>query len=176
MKYYQSSLWFGLALLALVSFALAQVNRAEQKTESPTTDAHRAHSKVSPDELKWVPAPPKLPPGAQFAVLEGDRSKPGVSYTFRAKVPDGYSVPPHWHSMNENITVIQGTMRLGMGEKFDPAKLRDLPAGSYALLPKGQPHFNLYKGETIIQLHGIAPYDIHYVNPADDPSIKSSGK
>jgi quercetin dioxygenase-like cupin family protein len=131
---------------------------------------------VSPDELKWVPAPPKLPPGAQFAVIEGDRSKPGVSYTFRAKVPDGYSVPPHWHSMNENITVIQGTMRLGMGEKFDPAKLRDLPAGSYALLPKGQPHFNLYKGETIIQLHGIAPYDIHYVNPADDPSIKSSGK
>ena len=44
MKYYQSSLWFGLALLALVSFALAQANRAEQKTESPTTDAHRALS------------------------------------------------------------------------------------------------------------------------------------
>jgi quercetin dioxygenase-like cupin family protein len=170
MKNYQSCLLV-LALLAVVSLSLAQ-----QKTESPTTDAQRAHSMVSPDEVKWAPAPPKLPPGAQFAVLEGDRSKPGASYTFRAKLPDGYSVPPHWHSTDENITVIQGTMRLGMGEKFDPAKLRDLPAGSYALLPKGKPHFNLYRGETIIQLHGIGPYDINYVNPADDPSMKSSGK
>jgi hypothetical protein len=59
-----------------------------------------------------------------------------------------------------------------MGEKFDPAKLRALPAGSYALLPKDKPHFNLYQGETIIQLHGIGPYDIKYLNPADDPSRK----
>jgi hypothetical protein len=65
-----------------------------------------------------------------------------------------------------------GTIRLGMGEKFDQAKLRDLPAGSYALLPKGKPHFNLCQGETIIQLHGVGPYDINYVNPADDPSRK----
>ena len=175
MKRYQVCL-LALALLALVSLRLAQVNRAEQKTGSATTDTHRSHSMVSPHDVKWVPAPPKLPPGAQFAVLEGDRTKPGVSYTFRAKLPDGYSVPPHWHSMDENITVIQGTIRLGMGEKFDHAKLRDLPAGSYALLPKGEPHFNLYKGETIIQLHGIGPYDINYVDPADDPSRKSSGK
>jgi len=56
------------------------------------------------------------------------------------------------------------------------SKLRDLPAGSYALMPKREPHFNLYKGETIIQLHGIGPYDIHYVNPADDPSRNSKTK
>jgi hypothetical protein len=66
------------ALLAVFSLRLAQVDTAEQKTGSPTTDTQRAHSMVSPDEVKWVPAPPKLPPGAQFAVLEGDRSKPGV--------------------------------------------------------------------------------------------------
>jgi hypothetical protein len=71
--------------------------------------------------------------------------------------------------MDENITVIQGTMRLGMGRTFDRDTLRDLPAGSYALLPKEEPHYNLYVGETIIQLHGIGPYDIHYVDPSDDP-------
>jgi hypothetical protein len=74
--------------------------------------------------------------------------------------------------MDEHITVIQGTIRLGMGKQFNPEALRDLPAGSYARLPKEEPHFNLYKGATIIQLHGIGPYDIHYVNPADDPSKK----
>jgi hypothetical protein len=174
MKSYQSCLYQScllvLALLALVSLRLAQVNRAEQKIESAGAGAHYSHLMIRPDDVKWGPASPKLPPGAQFAVLEGDPSKPGAPYTLRAKLPDGYSVPPHWHPMDEKITVIQGTIRLGMGEKFDHAKLRHLPAGSYALLPKGEPHFNLYQGETIIQLHGAGPYDIHYVNPADDPS------
>jgi hypothetical protein len=151
---------------------LAQVDSAEQKKEAVATDTYSSHLMVRPDEVKWGPASPKLPPGAQFAVLEGDPSKPGAPYTLRAKVPDGYSVPPHWHLEDEKITVIQGTMRLGMGEKFDSAKLRDLPAGSYALLPKREPHFNLYQGKTIIQLHGIGPYNIHYINPADDPSRK----
>lgn len=156
-----------IAFVAVISFAMAQLTNPDK-----VTDSRSAHSMLSPSEIKWVPAPPKLPSGAQFAVLHGDRSKPGESYTFRAKLPDGYSVAPHWHSTDENITVIQGTMRLGMGDKFDAAKLRDLPAGSYVLLSKGEPHFNLYKGETIIQLHGLGPYDIHYVNPADDPTTK----
>jgi hypothetical protein len=30
-------------------------------------------------------------------------------------------------------------------------------------------HYNRMKGETILQFHGIGPYDIHYVDPADDP-------
>jgi len=162
---------FGLA--APLSFPLAQVSKSESQVAQTTTDFVSVHSMISPNEIKWVAAPPKLPKGAQFAVLHGDRTKSGASYAFRAKLPDGYSVPPHWHSMDEHITVIQGTMRLGMGEKFDPAKLRDLPAGSYAVLPKGQPHFNLYQGETIIQLHGIGPCDIHYVNPVDDPSVNT---
>jgi hypothetical protein len=125
---------------------------------------------IRPDDIKWGPAPAKLHPGARVAVLDGDPSKPGAPYIFRARLPDGYSVPPHTHPTDEHITVIQGTILLGMGEKFDRAKLRELPAGSYARLPKGEPHFNLYKGETIIQLHGIGPYDIQYVDPADDPS------
>ncbi|MGH7599268.1 MAG: cupin domain-containing protein [bacterium] len=171
MKRYQVCILV-LALLALVSLHFAQVNRAEQKTGSVATDTHPSHLMIRPDDVKWGSASPKLPPGAQFAVLEGDPSKPGAPYTLRAEVPDGYSVPPHWHPMDEKITVIQGIIRLGMGKKFDSAKLRDLPAGSYALLPKGEPHFNQYQGETIIQLHGIGPYDINYVNPADDPSRK----
>ena len=92
------------------------------------------------------------------------------------KAPDGYTVPPHTHPTDEHLTVIQGTILMGMGAKFDRAKLRELPAGSYVRLPKGEAHFNLYKGETIIQLHGIGPYDIHYVNPADDPSRKDGRK
>lgn len=129
-----------------------------------------------PAEVTWGPAPAKLPPGAEMVVLAGDPTKPGELFTIRAKLPDGYSVPPHTHPTDEHLTVIRGTMLLGMGATFDSTKLRELPTGSYARLPTGQPHFNLYKGETIIQLHGIGPYDVIYVNPADDPSRKGNAK
>jgi hypothetical protein len=136
----------------------------------------QSHVMVTPESVKWGPASPKLPPGTQFAIVLGDPSKPGVPYVFRAKSPDGYSVPPHWHPMDENVTVISGTLMLGFGERFDKGATRALPAGSYAMLPKDAPHYNVMKGETILQFHGIGPYDIQYVNPADDPSRKSPFK
>jgi hypothetical protein len=132
-----------------------------------------SHVTVSPGDVKWGPASPKIPPGAQFAVLLGDPSKPGEPYVFRARLPDGYSVPPHWHPVDEHVTVISGTFLLGFGETFDKAALRTLPSGSYVMLPSKMPHYNVMKGETILQFHGIGPYDIQYVNPADDPSRTS---
>ena len=134
---------------------------------SPQTDEHLV---VAPDEVRWGPASPKLPAAAQFAVLLGDPAKPGELYVFRAKLPDGYSVPPHWHPGDEHITVISGTMMLGFGERRNEASMAALPAGSYTMLPKDMPHYNRMRGETILQFHGIGPYDIIYVNPGDDPS------
>jgi quercetin dioxygenase-like cupin family protein len=106
-------------------------------------------------------------------VLVGDPSIRGALYVFRAKLPDGYSVPPHWHPMDENVTVIKGMFLLGFGEHIDEAATHELPAGSYVTLPKEEPHYNLMKGETILQFHGIGPYDISYVNSDDDPSRNS---
>ena len=158
----------GVALLSCTPLGSAQPDLGESKAGG---EMHR-QTMILPDDVKWGPAPAKLPPGAKLAVLDGDPSKPGAPYTFRVKLPDGYSVPPHTHPVDEHVTVIRGTILLGMGERFDRAKLRELPAGSYARLPKGEPHFNLYKGETVVQFHGIGPYEIHYLNPADDPSRK----
>jgi len=64
----------------------------------------------------------KLPPGAQFAVLLGIHPNP-EPVCFQGQTPDGYSVAPHWHSMDENVTVISGVFRV------DEHALRDLPAG-----------------------------------------------
>jgi quercetin dioxygenase-like cupin family protein len=128
------------------------------------------HVVVLPEQLVWGPASPKLPAGAQIAVMFGDMSKPGELYAFRAKLPDGYGVAPHTHPMDEHVAVIAGTMLLGFGEQRDDARMQVLPAGSYVTLPKGMPHYNRMQGETILQFHGVGPYDINYVNPADDPS------
>jgi quercetin dioxygenase-like cupin family protein len=166
----------GFALLTLSVLASAAAGCFIHTPTKQERAVRSDHTMLSATEVTWRPASAKLPPGAQMAVLDGTPSKPGAPFTIRVKVPDGFSVPPHTHPTDEHLTVIQGTILLGMGETFDRAKLRELHAGSYAKLPAGTPHFNLYKGDSIIQLHGIGPYDIIYVNPADDPSRKGVTK
>lgn len=121
-----------------------------------------------PDGLKWQDGPPSLPPGAKFAVLEGDPTKEGP-FVFRVKVPDGYRIPPHTHPKPERVTIISGTFHLGMGDTFDAKKGEALPAGTYGTWPAGMKHFVWVKGETVVQFHGDGPWVINYLNPDDDP-------
>lgn len=158
MKKHQLSLLI-LALLAATSLVIAQSGQ----------ESKGAHVMVTPDQVKWGPGPPSLPPGAQLAVLEGDPSKAGSPFAIRAKFPDGYRVPPHWHPMDERVLVLAGTLGVGLGEKFDPSAGHELPTGSYAVMPKEVRHFAWAKGETVIQVSGMGPFEVNYVNSADDP-------
>ena len=119
-------------------------------------------------DLKWKVGPPSLPKGALIAVLEGDPSKEGP-FVFRVKVPDGYRIPPHTHPKTERVTVISGIFIIGMGAKFDEKAGRAMPAGTYGHWPAGMMHFVRVEGETVVQFHGMGPWSIEYVNPADDP-------
>src|ERR1700680_1782442 len=123
---------------------------------------------VNASQLEWAPAPNFVPKGAQIAVLSGDPSKDGL-YVVRLKVPAGYKVPAHTHPNDENITVISGTFKIGMGDKLDEKKGDVLKAGGFAHMAKGMQHFAWFTEDSIVQLHGMGPQSIIYVNPADDP-------
>jgi quercetin dioxygenase-like cupin family protein len=166
MRKYQLSLLI-LTPLAVASLAIAQSGQESKGTTAPT-QTRATHVVVTPDKLTWAPGPPGLPAGAQLAVLEGDPSKAG-HFAIRAKLPDGFKIPPHWHPTDERLVVLQGILGVGMGEKFDPSSGHELPVGSYALMPTGVRHFAWAKGETVIQVSGMGPFEITYVNPADDP-------
>jgi quercetin dioxygenase-like cupin family protein len=129
------------------------------------------HGVFTAVDLKWGQAPPSLPPGAQAVLLEGDPAKEGP-FTLRIRMPDGYKIPPHHHPAVEHVTVLQGTFVLGMGEKATTDGEKPLAAGSFAFMPAGTRHFARTQGDTIVQLHGIGPWGITYVNPADDPRTK----
>jgi hypothetical protein len=118
--------------------------------------------------LKWMAAPPALPPGSQVAVLQGDPTKEGP-FTLRAKLPAGYKVPPHWHPTDENVTVISGTLLMGMGDKLDRSMAKSMGAGSFISLPAKCHHFVWATKPTIIQVHAMGPFEVTYINPADDP-------
>jgi len=118
-------------------------------------------------ELSWKDAA-ALPPGAKIAILEGDPSKDGL-FVMRILLPDGFHIPPHTHPKTERVTVLSGTFHIAMGETLERSAARALPAGSYGFWPAGMKHTAWAEGETIVQLHGIGPWAIIYVNPADDP-------
>jgi len=126
----------------------------------------------TPDQIKWGPPPPFVQPGAQLAVLEGDPMSNSGDYTVRLKMPDGYKIAPHWHPKRENVTVISGTLKVGMGDKWDDSKMMGFATGSFAYLDPEMHHYALASGATEIQIHGASPLAINYVNPADDPSKK----
>jgi hypothetical protein len=161
-----------LAILGALSLVVGSMTRGQDRGGHAGDAGHVA---VRPSAIKWGPAPPSLPPGSQIAILAGDPGKPGLPYVLRAKLPDGYKVPPHWHPTDENVTVLKGALLVGKGNKLDPAAAEELPAGSFMRMPRTMRHFAMAKGETIIQVHGTGPFDINYVNPADDPR-KTEGR
>lgn len=130
--------------------------------------ADNGQSFIGPRDMKWGPAPPTLPPGAQVSVLLGDPGKPGA-FVLRLMVPGGYRIAPHWHSQDEALTVISGTLYLGMGDKYDPGTARGLAAGGFHYLPARAHHYAFAKKPTVVQINGNGPFDIVYINPADDP-------
>jgi len=123
---------------------------------------------VHAKDLAFGPAPPSLPAGARIAVLFGDPSADGP-FVIRLMLPKGYRIPPHSHSRDEQVTVISGTIYLGMGDVYEPSTARGLAAGGFHMLRAGARHFAYAKQPTIVQVSGNGPFDITYVKPADDP-------
>jgi hypothetical protein len=124
----------------------------------------------TPDAIQYGPAPAFVPAGAQLAVLEGNPMASSGDYTIRLKLPDGYRVAPHWHPLRENVTVISGNFKVGMGDHFEESGMLTFPAGSFAYLDPNMHHYAMASGEVVVQIHGMSPVQFNYVNPGDDPS------
>ena len=128
-----------------------------------------AHTFIIPTDIKWGDAPPTLPKGAKIAVLLGDPGK-AEPFVIRMLVPaGGYRIAPHWHTQDEQLTVISGMLYIGLGDKFSKRGAHALPRGGFHFLPGKEHHYAFSNGRTVVQINGNGPFDINYVNPADDP-------
>ena len=125
--------------------------------------------------VKWGPAPAVFPKGAKMAVLQGDPGKPDL-FTVRLDMPNGYRVAPHFHPTDEHITVISGNFLVGMGDKIDTRHAISLHNSQFITAPAQAHHWAVAKGHTVVQVHAIGPFQLSYVNPADDPSKKTVAK
>ena len=141
------------------------------QSNSVSSMSHDEHKFINTNDFKWMDGPPGLPMGAKFVVLDGDPSKEGL-FTIRAILPAGYKVPAHWHPSTENVTVIEGTLYMGMGEKLDESKAMALTAGGFTAMQAKTAHYAFTKDGATIQVHAMGPFAITYYNAADDPRTK----
>ena len=150
---------FGLALLSIAAGAWGQP--------------------VGTPEPRMVPIHPM---SEDVEILYGDPEKPGEPFVMRIRELPGGIIPPHRHPVDENITVLQGTLYFAIGEKFDRSVMKELKAGSYVFIPKGSTMFGWTPEAAIVQVHGVGPFHIHWRDGAtwrdklktlDDPDAAS---
>jgi quercetin dioxygenase-like cupin family protein len=101
-------------------------------------------------------------------VLQGDPSQPGI-YTVRLEMPAGYTIRPHFHPTDEHVTVVSGTLILGMGDSLHTRGAHALAAGGFITAKAQEHHFAIARGKTVVQVHGQGPFAITYINANDDP-------
>jgi len=139
----------------------------------PSALAQHEHVLLNEQDIKWEDAPPFLPPGAKAAILQGIPSEKGL-ITVRLQLPANYKIPAHWHPNDEHVIVLSGALYMGMGDKLDQNAGKAVKAGGFALVPAKKHHYAYTKEPTTIQVYAMGPFEINYLNPADDP--RKAGK
>ncbi|MBC5829629.1 MAG: cupin domain-containing protein [Candidatus Eremiobacteraeota bacterium] len=119
---------------------------------------------VLPTNTHWTAMTSGPMAGAQMAILMGNPSKPGP-YIMRVKVKDGTKFAPHFHGELENVTVISGTLMVGLGDKMNTAKMKAIPAGGFVSVPSGLHHYAMAKGETVLEIAAMGPRTMIGVMP-----------
>jgi quercetin dioxygenase-like cupin family protein len=158
------------AILTAATLALFGCSKDAATARTPTTPLLSLVATAAPqDDIKWGPAPPIFPAGAEMAVLQGDPSTTN-EFTVRLRFPNGYKLAPHTHPTIENVTVLKGTLFAGMGETFVESSMKALGRDGFVSIPANHAHYVMARGETVVQVHAIGPFALTYINPADDPT------
>ena len=153
-------------ILTIPALLLAEEREKQGRGKEASTTEPKI---VTAAETQWGEGPPSLPAGAQMVILDGHPAKSGP-FTIRLKMPAGYQIPPHTHTVAERITVISGAVHLAIGEKLDEAAGRRLNTGDFAVIPPGVPHFAWSTAEAVLQIHSEGPFQRKFVDPAHEPT------
>ncbi len=143
------------------------------RTQSVATSSNDRAVIVRADSLAWADL--GLIPGVKIALLHGNPQDTGT-YTLRLRFPAGTRRPAHWHPKVEYATLISGALWLGMGEREDSAKTKLVERGAFLVAPARMAHYGRAREETVIQLSGPGPYEVVFVDPADDPRKRTPAR
>lgn len=116
-------------------------------------------------QIEWGSLPPGFPAGAELAVVQGDPAANGAVFTIRLRMPNGYVLPPHFHPEDEHVTVVTGQFDVGLGTVVDHGSVAaSLQRGGFITAPRGHNHWGVARGRTVVQVHGIGPFQTTFVD------------
>jgi hypothetical protein len=153
----------------ILAAMVAATSMAGAMAMEPMPYHGEGHVMINAGELRWEPVA-SMAPGAKLALLEGDLAT-ADPFTFRLKLPAGYTLAPHVHPAYERVTVLSGALHFGHGRHFDRNATVALEPGGFAVMAPGEPMFGYTVEQTVIQLHGHGPWGIEYIDPEDDPRL-----
>lgn len=159
---------YGMLAAAIGWLGMVGVPAAAQEV-AVAHDADAAVFVEAPEAgLEWAPlTPPGFDEGMELSVVQGDPSA-AEPYVVRLRFPDGYRFPPHFHPNAENLTVLEGSFQLAMGETADDAQLKTYAPGDFLYIEGKHPHFGGATGTTVVQLHGSGPFEVIVVGSPED--------
>ena len=160
------------AVTLFSTFAAAQEAATAPVKKTAAKTAGAAPFISTPDKIKWT----QLSPGVELGPVYGQCDKVGAPCVFQLKFQAGAKLPPHWHPVDENVSVLSGTFMAGMGDTYDETKMMTLPSGTYVFMPRKMHHFAGAKDVTVVQVHGVGPFKMTFVNPADEPGNAAKPK
>jgi quercetin dioxygenase-like cupin family protein len=127
-----------------------------------------AQGEAGPADVHWFHIPGLFPRGARMALVSGDPVQPGTLVAL-ISMPEGYRMPPHAHTYDERVEVLQGTFLVGVGDKLDSKKTAALTTDDTATAPAGVNHFAVARGATIVRGVSQSPYVVNYVRITEEP-------
>ena len=125
---------------------------------------------VAADAVKWGTGAAVAAARRQAAVLLGNPAKDGP-FVFRIKFPAGFVVPPHRHSKDEDYGDF-GTIRRSSAAKGRSCVAQGAPRRKLLSPTGGHVHYAFAETEAVVQVQGMGPFDVVYVDPKDDPRKK----
>jgi len=117
---------------------------------------------ANPLGFKWDESPAGLPKGAKIARLSGDPARPGP-FAVMIKLPANYKWPAHWHSQDQQFTIVSGRMYVGLGDQPDASATETAKAGSYFYMPAKTHYYAYTRTNCMFQVTGTGPLDFNYV-------------
>lgn len=108
---------------------------------------------IDSGDLKWAES--TVYPGAQVAVLHGQPYTGG--FAVRMKRPAGHFEKPHRHESDEHVSILSGTLHIGVGAGSNRTSASAFRAGGYVVIPSGTLHHSWTEGALLADIHWTGP-------------------
>ena len=142
--------------ILLVQLILLNTSLAERKSSYRADISIKG---ITPKNFVWHTSPS----GVKFVNLENNQGYKG-EYTTRRLLPAHFNSLPHYHPYDSRVTILSGTLHIGVTKKFDKKLTDAYPAGSFLIIPARAVHIVWTDQPVVLQLTEFGPRKRYFLN------------